>query len=570
MRFCFVWLSFAAAIPLAAANADLILHNGKIISVDTGFGIYQAVAVKGGKIAAVGSDRAVLGAERGPRTEIIDLHGRSVLPGLIDSHLHAVDASLSELRGPLPPLNSFAAIQNYIREEARKTPKGQWIIVPRTFPTRLKEMRMPTREVLDVATDHPVMFDASYVVVANSLALKISGIARDTPNPPGGVIVKDEHGEPNGILRNAQALLKGVTPRADFTEQEKLAALEQMLKRYVAAGLTSIGEGAAEAEDIRLYQKLKAEHRLPIRAVLVWWLDISRPTDDLVREIRAASYKTGDGDNWLKFGPFKVNVDGGMTIGTAYQRAPYGPFGRQLYGQTDPTNRGQFFPGSPAKLLAVMRAARDKGFSLTAHAQGGGAVDAFLDVLETLDRERPIRPTRSHLIHASFQSPAAIARMKRLGILADAQAAWLYEDAPALEQVFTHEGMRWFIPLRSYLDAGIVVSNSSDHMIGFDKNKAVNPYNPFLSMWIAVTRQTARDGVLYPQDRVSREEALKMNTIWPAYLQFAENAKGSIETGKLADMVVIDRDYLTCPEGEIKNIEPVMTILDGMIVYRRK
>ena len=559
----------ATAGLLVAANADLILHNSKIVSVDAKFGVYEAVAIQGGKISRVGSSQEVLAAERGPQTEVIDLQGRTVLPGLIDSHVHAVEAGLSEFRGPLPPLNSFEAIQNYIRQKARTTPKGQWIIVPRAFPTRLREMRMPTREVLDVTTEHPVMLDASYVVVANSLALKISGITRNTPNPPGGVIVKDERGEPNGILRRAQSLLKGVQPAAGFSEEEKLQALQQMLKRYLAAGLTSIGEGAAEAEEIRLYQKLRAQNRLPIRTVLVWWLDASRPLEELTREIRSAPYTTGTGDNWLKFSAFKVNVDGGMTIGTAYQRQPYGPFGRQLYGQTDPKDRGQLFV-PPDKLLAVFREARAKGWQLTAHAQGGGAVDLFLDTMEALDRERSIANARCHLIHASFQSQQAMARARKLGVLADVQAAWLHLDSPALEEVFSYEGLRYFIPLRSYLDAGVFVSDSSDHMIGFDKNKAVNPYNPFLTMWIALTRRTARGGKLHEvPERVSSQEALKMHTIWPAYLQFAEGVKGSIEVGKVADLVVIDGDYLTCPEDQIKRIEPAMTILEGKIVYRR-
>ena len=148
------------------------------------------------------------------------------------------------------------------------------------------------------------------------------------------------------------------------------------------------------------------------------------------------------------------------------------------------------------------------------------------------------------------------------------QAAWLYLDGPALEQVFGYEGMRYFYPLRSYLDAGIVVAAGSDHMIGHDKNSAVNPYNPFLSMWIEVTRLTNRGKVMHPEQKISRAEALKTHTIWPAYLQFAEKERGSIEAGKLADLVVIDRDYLTCPEEQIRNIEPTMTILNGRIAYR--
>jgi len=562
------YLIAASAALAAAADADLILHNGKILTVDSAFSIRQAVAVKNGRITAVGEDRAVLSAERGPHTRVVNLRGRTVLPGLIDSHLHPLEGGLSEFREPLPPLDSYAAIQDYIRGQARKTPKGRWIVVPRTFPTRLKELRMPTREVLDVAPEHPVLFDASYVVVVNSLALKLSGITRETPNPPHGEIVKDARGEPNGILKNAQSLLKGIQPAAAFSEQEKLAALEKMLRLYREAGLTSIGEGGATLEEIRLYEKLKAENRLPVRVVVTWWVNVGRPLEELVREIRAAPWTTNQGDDWLKFGAFKVNFDGGMTIGTAYQRQPYGEFGRQLYGKTDPADRGQLF-ATPEKYLAVFRAARERGFSLSAHTQGGGAIDLFLDTMEALDRERPIAPTRSHLIHASFQSPQAIARMKRLGILADVQAAWLYCDAPALEKVFGYDGLRYFFPLRSYLDAGVLVAGGSDHMIGHDKDRAVNPYNPFHGLWVSVARKTDRGRLLHPEEKISRQEALKTYTIWAAWRQFAEKTKGSIEPGKLADLVVIDRDYLNCPEDEIARIEPVMVILDGKIVLEK-
>jgi predicted amidohydrolase YtcJ len=205
------FLAFVFITCAWAADADLILHNGKILTVDAQFAVKQAVAVKDGKISAVGRDADVL-KERGAGTRVIDLKGRTVLPGLFDSHVHALEAGLSEFRAPLPALDSIPAVQSYLRDRARSTPKGGWIVVPRTFPTRLSEMQMPTRDVLDVVSDHPVMFDASYVVIANSMALRLSGITRDTPNPPGGEIVHDLKGEPNGILKNAQKLLKGAPP----------------------------------------------------------------------------------------------------------------------------------------------------------------------------------------------------------------------------------------------------------------------------------------------------------------------------------------------------------------------
>jgi predicted amidohydrolase YtcJ len=562
------WIFLLASCGLAA-DADLILHNGKVVTVDPQFSIRQAVAIRGGKITAVGTDAAVL-KERGAATRVVDLKGKTVLPGLIDSHVHALEAGLSEYRTPLPPLDSIAAIQAYIREKAKNTPKGEWIVVPRTFPTRIAEMQMPTRETLDVAPEHPVMFDASYVVIANSLALKVSGITRDTPNPPGGEIVKDSKGEPNGILKNAQRLLKGVPARsAGLTEADRLQALEDQLKRYVAAGLTSVNDRAVDAEQIGLYRKLKEQGRLPLRVALTWRPDASRPEAELAQAIRSADYVSKSGDEWLHFSAFKLTLDGGMTIGTAYQRYPYGPFGKQLYGKTNPDDRGQLFI-EPQKLTSVMRVARDRGWQLTTHDQGGAAIDTFLDTLEALDKERPIRESRSFLMHASFQSPEAIARMKKMGLLADTQSQWLYKDAPALEKVFGHAGMRYFFPLRSYLNAGIVVAAGSDHMIGHDKNKAVNPYNPFLSLWIMIARKTDRGEVVYPEEKITRAEALKTHTISGAYMEFTEKAKGSLEAGKVGDLVVIDRDYLTCPEDQIKEIEPVMVVVDGKVAWEKR
>ncbi len=560
-----LFLAFAATAALAA-DADLIFHNGKVLTVDPKFSIQEAVAVKGNRIAAVGTSKQVLASERGPRTEVIDLQGRTVVPGLIDSHLHPLEAGLSELRRPLPRLDSIPAVQRYIRERAAETPKGQWIMVPRTFPTRLAELRMPTRSDLDVATNHPVMFDASYVVIVNTYALKMCGITRETPNPPRGEIVHGENGEPNGILKNARKLLKGLPSEGEFTAAEKLQALEKMLGLYQAAGLTAISDGSVD--DVDLYRKLKDAGRLPVRVVMTRWMDISRPAEELIAAIRSAPYTTNTGDEWLKFGAFKVNYDGGMTIGTAYQRRPYGPFGVQLYGKTDPNDRGQLFAPLD-KYIAVLGAARDKGWQLSAHTQGGGAIDLFLDTMEALDRKQPVAPARSHWIHASFQSPEALRRARKLGVLADVQPAWLYLDGPALEKVFGEEGMRYFFPLRSYLDAGVTVAGGSDHMIGWDKNHAINPYNPFLGLWTCVTRKTVRGGVIHPEERITRAEALRMYTLGGAYRTFNEKSLGSIETGKLADLVVIDRDYLTCPEDDIARIEPVMVVVDGRIVRRR-
>lgn len=551
-----------SAAPSAQNAADMILHAGKVITVDAGFSVAEAVAVKNGRIVAVGPSAEIL-KQRGPQTQMIDLQGRTVLPGLTDAHVHPLGAALSEFNDPFAVLESYDEIQSYIREQAKKTPKGQWIRVPKTFPARLEEMRMPTRDVLDATVDHPVFYDASYASAVNSYALRISRINKETPDPKdeGARIVRDKDGEPTGILTGgATSLLKDLPRERSFTDQEKLDALEQMLKRYVAAGLTSIGDRGVSAEAYALYNKLKAQQKLPLRVTMTGRLQL--------RQIPTSDWVTGRGDEWLKFGSFKVGLDGGMNAGTAKMKEPYGPYSAQLFGIDEPENDGDLRI-TPAELMTIMRAARDKGWQLSAHSQGSAAVEALLHVFETLDTDKPIAPSRSHFIHASFLTKDLIDRAKKIGALFDVQPDWLHFDGVALSKVTSPEAMRYFVPLKTLADEGILFAGGSDHMVGWDKNNAINAYNPFLGMWIAITRQTTQGEVIHPEQRLNREQALRMYTIWAAHLQHAEKDRGSIEAGKLADFVVLDRDYLTCPEPEIRSIEPVMTIVAGRLAYSR-
>jgi predicted amidohydrolase YtcJ len=276
-------------------------------------------------------------------------------------------------------------------------------------------MRMPTRQDLDVAPDHPVAFDGSYVWSANTKALEISGITRVTPNPPGGEVVKDSSGEPNGILRNASRLLKGASAAADRVEANQLAALEKMLRLYAESGLVSVMDRAVTIETAPYFEKLKAEGRLPVRVALTWRINASQPIDALEQEVRSFPWKPRSGDEWLKWSTFKVTLDGGQSVGTAYQRTPYGPFGRQLYGQTNPDARGTLFV-EPDKLYRIFRAAREQGWQVTAHAQGGAAIDVLLDTFSRMNQDKPIAGERHHVMHGSYMSEEALDRMVKLGV----------------------------------------------------------------------------------------------------------------------------------------------------------
>jgi predicted amidohydrolase YtcJ len=525
----------------------------------------QAVAIKSDRFLLTGSDSDVL-KTAGPDTKRIDLHGRTVLPGLEDSHTHPIVSALSERDGPIPVMNSIAEIQAFIRGQAAALPADRVIFVPKIYSTRLVDRRYPTRyEIDEAAPGRLAMTDNGYASVLNSTLLKKLNITRDTPQPADGKIIKDEKGEPNGQILGAPGLLASLRQSRAANHEDKIAALLKMQKAYNAVGMTSTIDRSEKMDGFRVYQELRDKNLLTVRSYVTYLIDAKGTLQQLRDEIAKIPWVTGHGDEWFRVGSLKTIADGGILIGTAFLREPYG-MNTQIYGYHDPDYRG-VLAVPRENLIEMAKQANLRGWQMTAHTTGGGATDALLDAYEIADREKSIRNRRFTVTHGNFPNAQAIARAAKLGVVFDCQPAWLYYDAPALKEVFGPARMADWLPLRSLFDAGVVVAGGSDHMIRFDSRKAINPYNPFFEMWMAITRRTADGAIVHPEQAVTRIEALRMWTLNGAYLSFEEKLKGSIEPGKLADMVVISKDFLSCPVDEIKDIEALITVVGGKVVF---
>ncbi len=553
---------------LQAQAPDLILHHGKIVTLWSDRQT-QAVAIRDGRFLAVGSNEEIQRLA-GASTRQIDLRGRTVVPGLIDSHVHPIGAAMSEKDGEIPVIRSIAELQAHIARLAKTTPPDRLIFVPKIYATRIKEGRYPTRHDLDQAggAARPIVADNGYAAVLNSAALCKAGITRETPQPANGKIIKDSAGEPTGLILGASQLLSAFRSDRPPSDDDRLWALRSMLKRYNEAGITSIIDRGQGPDGLRAYQRLWGNGELPLRAYVTVSLGGAQPLDRLRQDVQRMPVTTGFGDDWLRIGSLKIVMDGGILIGTAFMREPYGE-NTDVYGYKDPDYRGVL--AMPREnVFEVARLANRLGWQMTAHTTGGASTDLLLDAYEAADRESSIRDRRFTLTHANFPNAAVIERARRLGVVIDMQPAWLHLDGDALARVLGPSRMKDFHPYKSIFDAGVVVAGGSDHMIKFDSRTAINPYNPFFGIWMAVTRQTSSGAVLNPEQRITRQQALRMWTLNAAYLSFDEKRKGSIEPGKLADLVVLSHDILTCPEDQIRHIEAEMTVVGGRIVHERK
>ena len=554
----------------ATPPADLILRNGHVVTGDGAFTIREAMAVRGGRVARTGTDAEVLRL-RGPATDVVDLEGKTVLPGLIDSHVHPTSACTTEFDHPVPAMESIDDVLSYVALRAQALGPSKWIEVRQVFITRLREQRYPTRAELDrAAPQNPVVYATGPDASLNSLALERSGIGKnfEVTDGPGRVERDPSSGEPTGILRSCTRLVKIESSGRAPSEDDTRRRLVELFADYNANGITGIVDRDASSDELARYQALHEAGRLTVRMGVSLHVDTLGPIDSIVEKVReVARNKLRAPSARLRVIGIKTYLDGGMLTGSAYLREPWGV--SKIYSITDPSYRGVLFI-PPDRLLQIVRAAVESGIQFTAHSVGDGAVHALLDAYEQVDKTTPVRPTRPCITHSNFMSREAVERAARLGVLVDVQPAWLYLDTRTLTAQFGYDRLRYFQPLRSIFEAGGVACGGSDHMQKIGSRRAVNPYDPFLGMWTAITRRARwYEGQLHPEEALTREQALRLYTINNAKLMSLEDQVGSLEEGKLADFAVLDRDILSCPIDDLRDTRVLATYLEGKKVFAR-
>lgn len=534
---------------MGAIAPDLVVLNASIRTMEPGRPMAQAAAVVGNRIAAVGTTEEIR-ALIGPRTRVIDAGGNLVLPGFNDAHVHFLMGGFALASIDLRDAASPEEFARRLGEYAKKTPKGQWILGGEWDHERWPGAPLPTRAMIDPVTpDHPVLLRRldGHMVLANSVALRLAGVTRDTQDPAGGLIVRDpKTGEPTGLLKDAAEELVGrVVP--DKTFEEKHAAALAATRHAAAVGVTSVTDMSA-GDDAGLYQYMLDRGELKTR---IYAAHSIVAADTLVRTgVRAAF-----GSDLLRIGGLKGFADGSLGSSTALFFEPYADA---------PETKGLLFDQMlpEGAMLARVQAADRAGLQVMIHAIGDEANLRILDVYREVARINGPRDRRFRIEHAQHLRPGEIERFGRQKVIASMQPYHAADDGRWCEKRIGPERSKGTYAFRSLLDAGAVLAFGSDW--------SVAPLNPLTGIKAAVTRQTLDgkhpDGWI-PEQKLTVDEAVQGYTVGAAYAEFAESIKGSLAPGKLADMVMLDRDIYSIDPVEIDQARVVLTVMDGRVVY---
>ena len=551
-------------------SADLIFHNGKIITVDARFRIAQGVAISGGRFAAVGSDADVR-RHAGAATRMIDLKGRTVVPGLVDGHAHADREGLKLVFPALGKVRSIADILDRIAELVRAAKPGEWIVTmpigdPPTYfdvPDILKEKRFPTRYELDeVAPDNPVYIRSIWgfwrhtkplVSIANTRALELAGITRDTPAPlPSVSIEKGADGEPTGIFVEDTLMpvmeLTLLRCAPGFTHQDRVRTLPEAMRAYHAFGTTSIfEEHGVSAELMRAYKEVHRAGGLTMRTALVaspdWASMPEGPFERIITGWFGWLSEPTLGDEFLRITGLFVNMDVEAENIVRSRAHPYTGWAGFHYHNALPRERLK-------ELLIACARNRIRVTSIRRN---------MLELFDEVNRVVPIGDLRWVFGHISVLTQDEINRAADLGLAVSTHTnRYIYKEGHLLKQRLGAERENEISPLRSLVDAGVKLSLGTDNV----------PVSMFYPIWQAVARKSLYTGeVIVPEQKLSREQALRAATVDSAWLTFEEDKKGSIETGKFADLAVLSADPLTVEEDGLKDISSELTVVGGKIVW---
>ncbi|MDA2914067.1 amidohydrolase [Acidobacteriia bacterium AH_259_A11_L15] len=551
----FVLIVALAAAPVTPQRlgADLVLTNGRIYSVDSHLGWVEALAITQDKIVAVGTSKEIR-HWIGPNTEVIDLQGRFVMPGFNDAHVHLALASRQLLNVNLEGTRSIAELQQRIRENLKDFEPGEWIIGGGWDHSLLEEKRIPTRAELDaVSTEHPLFLHRVdwHSAVANSFALQLAGITRETPDPPGGEIVRDAEGEPTGWLKDrALDLVTQIIPPLTLERRKRgtLLVLEQAA-RY---GVTTMQDDSIRFDgwdSYRALRELKEDGKLTARITMM--LPFEAPLDRL----REMQKEGGTDDPWLKTGPLKAEVDGS---GGSLSAAMFEPFAN------DPENDG-YMKIEPERLRTMVLERDAAGLQMALHAIGDRANRIVLDAYEAASKKNKRRKRRHRIEHVQYLHRDDRDRFRELGVIASMQPCHLLAEIRWTSTILGPEREYEAYALNSLLNSGAVIALGTDY--------PVEGLNPLRGIYAAVARQFEEGGPQggwAPEEKISVEDAIQAYTLGSAFAEFEDHRKGTLAPGKLADLIVLSRDLTRVPPQEILRTEVVLTVVGGKIVYEKE
>jgi predicted amidohydrolase YtcJ len=554
------YFAFAALAPIllaAQAPADLVLTNGRIYTVDNARPIASALAVRGGRVLFVGSD-AEARVLASPSTRLIDLHGATVVPGIVDAHGHLLGLGFMLQSANVAGSSSYQEVIDRVRARARDVKPGAWILGRGWDQTRWATKEFPTHEQLSRAfPDNPVVLTRidGHAVLANAKAMELANITAATAEPSGGRILKLASGSPSGVfVDNAMALVDRAIPEP--TREQTRAAILAAIDECNRWGLTGIHDPGVDPKTIAIYEELAKAGKYNLRNY-VMLSDPGEPTAAVMltnpylrRGPQSALY---DGHLWIR--AIKLYADGALGSRGAALLAPY---------SDDPANSG-LLVSPPAHIEAWAETALRRGFQVNVHAIGDRGNRLALDAFESALRRVPKADHRFRIEHAQVISPQDIPRFAKLGVIPSMQATHQTSDMRWAETRLGPERIRGAYAWRSLLNTGVVIPNGTDF--------PVEEVNPLLTFHAAVTRQDPANspaGGWYPDQKMTREEALQSMTIWPAYAGFQETALGSLTPGKYADFVVLDHDIMRVPDTEILATRVISTWIGGKRVYEAK